>query len=82
MGIGVGFYIRNLVAKDMRQRIATAWMHGETLSIPEQSSEIARLYPGSGLPNEDLGNRIFAEATGVGLPVELARKTSRAMQPG
>jgi hypothetical protein len=70
MGIGVGFYVRKLVAQDMRERIALAWLNGETLSIPKQADEIARLYPGA-LPKEDLRNRLFAEAAGVGLPIDL-----------
>ena len=76
MGYGVGFYIRNLVAKDIRERIATAWMHGETLSISKQTAEIARAYPGSG-PNDDVRNQLFAEATGVGVPVELTKEPSK-----
>jgi len=70
MGIGVGFYVTKLVAQEVRERIALAWLHGETLSIPEQAAEIARSYPGA-LPDDDLRNWLFAEATGIGLPVDL-----------
>ena len=70
MGIGVGLYIRKLVAQEMRERIASAWLNGETLSIPKQADEIARTYPGA-LPDDDLRNRLFAEAAGVGLPVDM-----------
>jgi hypothetical protein len=70
MGIGVGFYVRKLVAQDIRHRIALAWLHGERLSIPRQAKQIARSYPGA-LPDDDVRNRLFAEAAGVGLPVNL-----------
>ena len=75
MGIGVGIYIRNLVAQEMRERIALAWLNGETLSIPKHADQIARSYPGSALPVDDLRNRLFADATRIGLPVELTRET-------
>ena len=75
MGTGVGFYIRTLVAQEMRERIALAWLNGETLSIPKQADEIARSYPGSGMPDDDLRNRLFLEATRIGLPVKLTRET-------
>ena len=74
MGTGGGFYIRNLVGQEMRERIALAWLNGERLSIPKQGDPIARLYPGSGLLDEDLRNRLFAEATRIGLPVELRKR--------
>jgi hypothetical protein len=75
MGIGIGFYTRNILAQEIRKRIAFAWLNAETLSIPKQADQIASLYPGSGLPDEDLRNRLFADATGVGLPVKLTRET-------
>jgi hypothetical protein len=75
MGIGGGFYIRNLVDQEVRERIALAWLNGETLSIPEQADQIAVLYPGSALPGDDLRNHLFADATRIGLPVELSRET-------
>ena len=59
MGIGVGFYIRNLVPQEIRERIALAWLNGETLSIQKQADEIARLYPGSALPDDDLRKSPF-----------------------
>ena len=74
MGIGVGFYIRNLVDQEVRERIARAWLNGETLSIPKQADQIARLYPGSALPDADLRNSLFNDATRIGLPVELTRQ--------
>jgi hypothetical protein len=70
MGIGVDVYNRRLVVQDMRERIALAWLHGETLSIPDQAAQLARSYPGA-LPNDDLRNWLFAEATRVGVPVNL-----------
>jgi len=73
MGIGVGFYIRNLVDQEVRERIALAWLNGETLSIPKQADQIARSYPGSALADDDLGNLLFVDATRIGLPVELTR---------
>ena len=76
MGIGVGFYLRSLIAQAMRERIALAWLNGETLSIPKQADEIARSYPGA-LPGDDLRNRLFAEAAGVGLPLDLTREPAK-----
>ena len=73
MGIGVGFYIRNLVDQEVRERIALAWLNGETLSIPKQGVQIARSYPGSALADDDVRNRLFVDATRIGLPVELTR---------
>lgn len=72
MGIGVGIYLRKLVAQEVRERIALAWLQGETLSIPKQAAEIARSYPDA-LPDDDLRNQLFAEAASVGLPVDLKR---------
>jgi hypothetical protein len=70
MGIGVDIYNRKLAAQDMGERIALAWLRGETLSIPDAASQIARSYPGA-LPDNDLRNWLFAEATRVGVPVDL-----------
>ena len=75
MGTGVSFYIRNLIGKEMRSRIAFARRRGETLAIPEAAAEIARSYPGSAFPDEDLRNRLFAEAIQAGAPVALKTKT-------
>lgn len=74
MGAGVSFYTRRLVAQDMRERIALAWLHGETLSVPQQAAQIASSYPGA-LPEDDLRNWLFAEATRVGVPVDLTPAT-------
>ena len=74
MGVGVSFYVRNLVGKEMRGRVASARRRGETLAIPEAAAEIARNYPGSALPDEDLRNRLFAEAIQAGAPVALKTK--------
>ena len=75
MGVGVSFYIRNLVGKEMRGRVARARRRGETLMIPETAADIARNYPGSALPDEDLRNRLFAEAIQAGAPIALSTKT-------
>jgi hypothetical protein len=72
---GVSFYIRNLVGQEMRSRIALARQRGETLAIPETAAEIARSYPGSALAEEDLRNRLFAEAIQAGAPVALKTTT-------
>ena len=74
MGIGVSFYIRNLVAKDMRQRVTSARRRGESLAIPESAVEIAHDYPGTNFIGDDLRNRLFAEATQAGVPTELGVK--------
>jgi hypothetical protein len=76
MGIGVSFYIRNLVGQEMRGRIATARRRGETLAIPETAVQLEEEYPGSALNEEDMRNRLFAEAVGAGVEVEL-RATHR-----
>jgi hypothetical protein len=73
MGSGTAFFIRTLVAEEMRDRIARAKKRGETLSIPAHADEIARNYPGSALTDDDLRNRLFAEATSAGVPVDLHR---------
>ena len=75
MGIGVSFYVRNLVAQEMRGRVASARKRGDTLAIPEAAAQIARDYPGSGLADEDLRNRLFAEAIQQGAPLELKTNT-------
>jgi hypothetical protein len=75
MGIGVSFYIRNLIGKEMRGRVALARQRGETLVIPETAAEIAQNYPGSQLADEDLRNRLFAEAIEAGAPVALGTRT-------
>ena len=72
MGIGGGFYIRNLVDQEIRERIALAWLNGETLLIPKQADQIAALYPGSALPDDD---RLFADAIRIGLPIKLTRES-------
>jgi len=74
MGTGVGYYIRDLVSQEVRERIARAWLNGETLSIPKQADQIASLYPGSALADDDLRNSLFNDATRIGLPVELTRR--------
>jgi hypothetical protein len=71
MGTGVSFYVRNLVAKEMRERIATAKRQGEPLMIPEAAAQIAEEYPGSAVPEEDLRNRLFAEAANAGVAADL-----------
>lgn len=71
METGVSFYVRNLVAKEMRERIAAAKRQGEALLIPETAAQIAEGYPGSAVPEEDLRNRLFAEAVKAGVAVEL-----------
>ena len=78
MGIGGGFYIRNLVDQEIRERIALAWLNGETLLIPKQADQIAALYPGSALPDDDLRNRLFADATRIGLPIKLTRESVKS----
>jgi hypothetical protein len=78
MGIGGGFYIRNLVYQEVRERIALAWLNGETLLVQKQANEIARLYPGSAVPDDDLRNYLFTDATRIGLPVELTRETVKS----
>jgi hypothetical protein len=81
MGIGVDIYNRRLAAQDMRQRIALAWLQGETLSIPDAAAQIAISYPGA-LPDDDLRNWLFAEATRFGVPVDLKpAKQSRSLFP-
>jgi hypothetical protein len=76
MRFGVGFYIRNLVAKEMKHRVARARKRGETLAIPETAAEIARDYPGAAFADEDIRNRLFAEAIQAGAPIDL-RTTRR-----
>ena len=76
MGTGVSFYVRNLVGQEMRGRVATARRRGETLSIPETAAQIEEEYPGSALNEEDIRNRLFAEAVDAGVSVEL-RATRR-----
>ena len=71
MGAGVELFIRTLIAEEMRDRIAAAKESGQTLSIPANVDEIARNYPGARLTEEDLRNRLFAEATQAGVPVDL-----------
>jgi hypothetical protein len=75
MGIGVSFYIRNLVAQEMRGRVASARKRGETIAIPETAAEIAHDYPGSAFADEDLRNRLLAEAIQAGAPVALKTNT-------
>jgi len=71
MGVGVSFYIRNLVGQEMRGRIATAKRRGEPLLIREAATQIEDGYPGSNLHDEDLRNRLFAEAVDAGVAVDL-----------
>ena len=78
MGSGVSFYIRTLVAEEMRHRIATAKKRGEKLSIPAHAAELARNYAGSAYTDDDLRNRLFAEASRAGVAVELGRETVKA----
>ena len=75
MGSGVAFFIRPLIAKDMRDRIAAAKKRGKTLSIPDEAEDIAKNYPGAYFPDDDLRNRLFAEATRAGVPVDLGHRT-------
>ena len=75
MGVGVSFYIRNLVAKEMRGRVASARERGEPLVIPDIADEIAHEYPGGAFAEEDLRNRLFAEAIQAGAPIALKAKT-------
>jgi hypothetical protein len=74
MGVGASFYIRNLIGAEVRSRVALAREHGEALVIPESAAEIAQDYPGSQLAEEDLRNRLFAEAIEAGVPVVLSTK--------
>jgi hypothetical protein len=76
MGSGTAFFIRTLIAEEMRDRIAAAKARGETLSIPAQVDELAKSYPGSALTDDDLRNRFFAEATRAGVAIDLKRRTS------
>lgn len=76
MGSGTAFFIRTLIAEEMRNRIAAAKARGETLSIPAHVDELAKNYPGAALTDADLRNRLFAEATRAGVAVELKRGTS------
>ena len=77
MGVGVSFYIRNLVAQDIRQRVSSAKRHGESLVVPTSAAEIADDYPGAALVDDDLRNRLFAEAAWAGVPVELGKNFSK-----
>ena len=77
MGIGVSFYVRNLVAQEMRERVFTASENGEALAIPQTAAEIANDYPGADFPADDLRNRLFAEAMQADVPVELGRRSSK-----
>jgi hypothetical protein len=77
MGSGVAFFIRTLIAEEMRDRVASAKKRGETLSIPAQIDEIASSYPGSALTDDDLRNRLFAEATRAGVDVDLTWVSSK-----
>lgn len=73
MGASLSFYVRNLVAGDMRERVSQARRRGEPLAIPENADAIERDYPGSGLTADDVRNRLFAEASNAGVRVEMKR---------
>ncbi len=78
MGSGVSWYMRTLVAEEMRGRVASAAKRGATLDIPESAAEIAQAYPGSALSEEDVGNRLFAEAARAGVAVEIGKRRAGA----
>lgn len=74
MGSAMSLFTRNLVAQEMRERVAAAKLRGEPLFIPSNAAEIAYAYPGSVLTGDDLRNRLFAEAVWAGVDVDLGKR--------
>ena len=75
MGIGQLFYVRNLLAQDLRGRIADVQRQGGKLVIPRAAAQLAREYPG--FSEQDLRNRLFAEAVQAGVPMDLRKRRRR-----
>jgi hypothetical protein len=62
-------YSRRFLATDIRSHIALARRRGKKVRVPRAAAQLAREYPG--FSEQELRNRLFAEAVQAGVQVDL-----------
>ncbi len=64
-------FIADLVAAEIRRIVAEAGSDGGMLSASECAARILRTYPGCGLRETQIADRVMMAAAGAGIAVEI-----------